>query len=233
MPTREETKLKSRETAGAYYCDADKEYWRERKANYVPKKKVTLVKKPLFINGRSFEALNHVWQFDFRETTFDMSDWEMTNDHIMQTPASLKRIVGDHAIDWCSTAGISSWLFLKHHQTVTTVECQDVCMTLAKSNINAMIKNGNSDSNRHKFIELQCNTHKAHNEATKIDWSVYDTVRLGSKSAERIYDTIKSQLTRCKILIVTSAGEGFKQQLITDGFSIVENAKGVDYFTKD
>ena len=228
-----ETKKPHRGKALAYTCDADREYWQERRRTYVPKKKVTVVKKPLFLHGRRFASLDNVWQFDFRETTHDISEWEMTNEHIMDTKGSLKRIQGVHAIDWCSNAGISSYLFLKHHETVTTVECQDICMTLAKTNINSMIKNGESDSNKHKFIELQCNMHKAHNEATKIDWSVYDTVRLGSASAERIYDTIKSQLTHCKTLIPGKIGTGFKQQLIADGFTLVENLKAVDYFTKD
>ena len=92
-------KRRNRGPAQPYFCDADREYWQDRKNNYVPVKKVVVVRKPLYLNNVRFEPLPWAWQLDKRETTYDTSDWEMTCDMIAQTPATLKRLKGDHAID--------------------------------------------------------------------------------------------------------------------------------------
>jgi len=66
-----------------------------------------------------------------------------------------------------------------------------------------------------------------------IDWSVYDTVRLGSSSAPRIYNAIRSQLKDCKLLFVNHPSDSFIEQLVQDGFKHITNLKAADYFAKD
>jgi len=126
---------KTREGPGPYYCDADREYWAERKANFILRKKLTLVKKPLYFNNVRDTLYPNVWQFDKRETTIDTSEWEMSNIVVNMTGVTLRRHEGTHAIDWCSTQGISSHLLADKHETVMTVECNSECMTMARTNI--------------------------------------------------------------------------------------------------
>ena len=223
---------KTREGPGPYYCEADKEYWADRKANFVLRKKLTLIKKPLYFNNVRDTLYPNVWQVDRRETTIDISDWEMSNIVVNMTGATLRRHEGTHAIDWCSTQGISSHLMADKHETVMTVECNSECMTMARTNIKNVAqiqKNGH----KHSFKELPCNIHTAHIEAMAIDWSVYDTVRLGSSSAPRIYNAIRSQLKECKLLFVNYPSDSFIKQLQEDGFKHITNLKAQDYFAKD
>jgi hypothetical protein len=215
-----------------YYCDADREYWKQRKETFVLPKKVVLVKKPTYLSHQSQADIGNVWQFDMRETTADRSEWEYSCITPAQTGASLKRIRGEHALDWCSTVGISSYMLLNNHTRVTTIECRPETATLARTNLKAIFKQNNIDSNRHTLVELQCNVHTSHIKAMNIDWTVYDTVRLGSNSAENIYMSIRSQLTNCKQVIVPSLTVNLKAQLLSDGYKFIENFKAADYFAK-
>tara|TARA_R110002124_G_scaffold57639_2_gene161176 strand:- start:36 stop:743 length:708 start_codon:yes stop_codon:yes gene_type:complete len=225
-------KTRTRQTAGPYYCEADKEYWQERNKNYVARKKVVLVKKTTYFNNVKEALYPSTWQFDKRETTHDTSEWEMSNIMLNVTGSSLRKHSGTHAIDWCSTHGVSSHLLAYNHETVMTVECNPECMTMAKTNIKNL-NVVNKDVDKHSFKELQCDIHNAHIVANTIDWSVYDTVRLGSSSAPRIYNAIKSQLTNCKLLFVSNCSISFQQTLIADGFKHHTNLKAHDYFAKD
>jgi len=214
---------------GAFYCEADIEYWRERKATYVPVKRLVLVKKPLYFNNIKQDT-PWIWQVDRRETNIDISDWEMSNIAVTQTGSSLRKGPrGTHCLDWCSTAGISSWLLGHSHETVTTVECRKELKTIAQTNLNKF----KTDFYKQQFIELNCNIHDAHEVAKAIEWNKYDTIRLGSSSCERIYEAIRLKITRAKVIYCYNPGPRFIQTMTQDGWAYMQNLKASDYFAKD
>jgi len=110
---------------------------------------------------------------------------------------------------------------------VTTVETNDLLRKLAKHNLNRL----GTEFYKQKFIDVDCDKYTVVDAVKQIDWSIYDTIRIGSLSYSRIYDTIKDQLGDCKIVIYKPHLD-FVEKMNKDNWVFVENPKGVDYFAK-
>ena len=211
----------------SYHCQADYEYWAERNKTFVPVKRLTFVKKPVYCNNVRSD-LPWLWSIDRRETTMDIKDWEKTEVPQNQSGATMKRLIGNHAIDWCSTFGLSSYLLGHGHETVTTVEPTLDIRKLVKVNLKRLKTNFYEQ----KFIDIDCTKDTLLDVVKQIDWSIYDTIRLGSSAYNEIYDAIYKNISKCETLVVPTASEYFVKRMDNDGFEYLTNPKGVDYFAR-
>jgi len=224
----DEVVIKRRKTAEPYECDADREYWLERKRTFVPVKRLMCVKRPVYCNSLKMDDLPWLWQIDKRETSIDISDWEKTETPQNQSGATMKRLKGNHAIDYCSTYGLSSWYLGHGHKTVTTVEPTLDIRRLAKANLKRLKTNFYEQ----KFIDIDCTKNTLMNIIKNIKWSIYDTIRLGSPAFNEMYDAIKKDISKCETLIVPTTNDYFIDKMNNDGFDYLTNPKGVDYFVR-
>jgi len=212
-----------------YYCEGDYEYWQERKRTYVPTPKMVLVKRPVYQSSLIQSDIPWLWQVDRRETSVDINDWEMNVVPSQYSGASMKRGKwGTHFLDWCSANGLTSWYAGHSHDTVTTVETNDVIRKITRANLKRL----KTDFYEQKFLDIDCTKHTLIQAIKKVNWGSYDTIRLGSDSYSIIYDHIKDQLSDCKIIVYKPSLD-FIQKLENDGYTFRENPKGVDYFAKD
>ena len=214
----------------AYYCEADYEYWRERNKNKVIVPRTTLIKRPVYQSSLRISQLPWLWHVDKRETTINWKDWEENCVPQQYSGASFRRgNWGKHAIDWCSCYGLTSWYIGHSVESVTTVDTNDLLRKLAKHNLKKL----GTEFYEQKFIDVDCNKYTVADAVKQIDWSVYDTIRLGSNSYEIIYDTVGEQFKEdCRIVIYKPQGD-FIHKMYAQGYSWIVNPKGVDYFTKD
>lgn len=212
----------------SYYCQADYEYWAERNKTYKPTPKLVMVKRPVYQSSIMQKDIPWLWQIDRRETSIDINDWEINSVPIQYCGASLKRGQwGNHMLDWCSAFGLTSWYAGHSHKIVTTVETNNFVRKLTKANLKRL----GTDFYEQKFIDLNCTKYNLTYAVQQIKWSAYDTIRLGSDSYNIIYDLVKNQLHNCKLIIYKPSLE-FINKLENDGWTLSENPKGVDYFTK-
>jgi len=211
------------------YCQADIEYWSERQKTYVPTPKVVLVKRAVYQSSIIQRDLPWLWQVDKRETSIDINDWEMNTVPMQYCGAGLRRgeYWSGNFLDWCSCYGLTSWYAGHSHSSVTTVETNNVLKKITKANLKRL----GTEFYEQKFIDLNCTKYNLIYAIQQIDWSAYDTIRIGSDSYSTIYDAVKNQLHNCKLIIYKPSLQ-FKNKLESDGWTFTENPKGVDYFTK-
>ena len=213
----------------SYYCEADMEYWRERNKNKVIYPKTVLIKRPVYQNSLRITQIPWLWNIDRRETSINLKDWEENIVPQQYSGAAFKRgDWGETAIDWCSSYGLTSWYMGHSVKSVTTVETNDLLRKLTKHNLKKL----GTEFYEQKFLDIDCDKYTVVDAVKQIDWSVYDTIRIGSTSYERIYDTIKDQLSECKIVIYKPQLD-FIHKMEKDGWQWNVNPKGVDYFAKD
>ena len=211
-----------------YHCQADFEYWSIRNKTYKPTPKLCIAKRPVYVNNYVQRHLPWIWNIDRRETTVDISHWEINTVPIQYSGASMKKkITGHHALDYCSSMGLSSWYLGFGHDKVTTIEPQTEIRTLVKHNINAL----GTSFYENDFIDIDCDKYNVIETVKKIDWTLYDTIRLGSSSYSVIYDAIKHQLDNSKIVIYKPTHD-FITKLSKDGFNFYQPERSVDYFAK-
>lgn len=212
----------------SYYCEADYEYWRERNKNKVIYPKTVLIKRPVYQSSLRIHQIPWLWQVDKRETSINWKDWEENAVPQQYSGASFKRgDWGETAIDWCSSYGLTSWYMGHSIKSVTTVETNDLLRKLAKHNLKKL----GTEFYEQKFLDVDCDKYTVADAVKQIDWSIYDTIRIGSNSYERIYDVIKDQLSDCRI-VVYKPQQDFIHKMEKDGWDWIVNPKGVDYFTK-
>ncbi len=212
----------------SYYCEADYEYWRERNKNKIIYPKTVLIKRPVYQSSLRVSQLPWLWNIDRRETSINYQDWEENTVPQQYSGASFRRgSWGDTAIDWCSCYGLTSWYMGHSIKSVTTVETNDLLRKLTKHNLKKL----GTEFYEQKFLDVDCDKYTVADAVKQIDWSIYDTIRIGSNSYERIYDAIKDQLSDCKIVIYKPQHD-FIHKMEKDGWDWIVNPKGVDYFTK-
>ena len=220
--------LQQKRNRPGYHCQADFEYWAQRNKNFKPIPKLTVVRRPVYVNNYVQKNLPWIWNIDRRETTIDIDGWELNNVPLQYSGASMKKFfTGSHALDYCSAGGLTSWYLGFGHDTVTTIEPTPQIRTLVKHNINAL----GTSFYKQKFIDIDCNKYNVIDAVKQIDWTVYDTIRLGSSSYDVIYDAIKHQLVNSKIVIYKPTMD-FIAKATNDGFEHLQNTRCVDYFMK-
>jgi lysozyme family protein len=214
----------------AYHCEADYEYWRERKKTFKPVARTVLIKRPVYQSSQVQRDLPWLWHIERRETSISLKDWEENSVPMQYSGATFKRgNWGKHAIDWCSAYGLTSWYIGHSVDTVTTVDTNDLLRKLTKINLKKL----GTEFYEQKFLDTDCDKYTVVDAVKQIDWSIYDTIRLGSNSYEKIYDTVGEQFKDdCKI-VVYKPQHDFIHKLYKDGWLWIENSKGVDYFAKD
>lgn len=213
---------------GSYYCQADYEYWAERNKTYKPTPKLVMVKRPVYQSHLRQYDIPWLWNIDRRETSIDINDWEMNIVPMSYCGASLKRGKwGENFLDWCSCFGLTSWYAGHSFKTVTTVETNDVIRKITRANLKRL----KTEFYEQKFLDIDCTKYNLIDGIKQVNWSDYDTIRLGSDSYSIIYDNIKHQLSNCKLIIYKPSLD-FIQKMENDGWSLIENPKGVDYFAK-
>jgi len=212
-----------------YYCQADYEYWQERKKSYVPTPKLVIVRRPVYQSSVLQKDMPWLWAIDRRETSINLKDWEMNVVPSQYAGAAFKRNPkGHHALDWCSCFGLSSWYMGHGHDIVTTVDTNKHIRKLTKANLKALGTNFYDQ----QFIDINCDKYTLLNVIDSIDWGIYDTIRIGSDSYMRIFDAINNQVkSGCNIVIYKPTIE-FQAKLEAMNYEVCMNPKGVDYFTK-
>tara|TARA_R100000406_G_scaffold84261_1_gene67155 strand:- start:359 stop:1027 length:669 start_codon:yes stop_codon:yes gene_type:complete len=220
--------LKSRNKP-KYYCQADYEYWKERNKNKVIVPKTVLIKRPVYQSSLRISKLPWLWQVDKRETTFDWHHWEENVVPQQYSGASFKRGEwGDQAIDWCSSYGLTSWYIGHSCKTVTTVDTNDLLRKITRHNLRKL----GTEFYEQKFIDVDCDKYTVVDAVKQIDWSIYDTIRIGSLSYSTIYDTIKDQLKANVKIAIYKPRADFVQKMHDENYELVLNPKGVDYFSR-
>jgi hypothetical protein len=214
-----------------YHCQGDYEYWQERKRTYVPTPKTVLALRPVYTSSVKNEDIPWLWQVDKRETSIDITDWEMNTVPQQYCGAGMRRgdYWGGDFLDWCSAYGLTSWYAGHSHKTVTTVETNSVLRKITRANLKRL----KTEFYEQKFLDIDCTKYTLIQAIKQIDWSVYDTIRLGSGSYSVIYDHIKHTIKDdCKIIVYKPSLD-FIEKLKQDDRRFIENLKSVDYFAKD
>lgn len=203
-----------------YLCEADKEWHQARAESYIPYDRFCLVYKPIYIGNKRQDDMPQLWQPHWSTTTIDYKQWEYSCVELWRTYMTLQKIKGSHAIDWCSTYGLSSWMLGHGHDTVTTLECNEYIMHTAKRNLKLL----KQDFYEQRFIEIDCDKHTAVARAVEQDWTPYDTIRLGSSNYKDIYRAIRPQLDNCRLLTTAVYDPDFSNELIMDDWRALPTA---------
>lgn len=204
----------------SYSCEADREWHQARAESYTPVDRFCIVRKPVYLGNKRLDDMPHLWQPHYSSSTIDYSNWEKSCVELWRTYATIKKQPGSHAIDWCSTNGLSSWFLGHGHQSVTTIECNDYMMHTAKMNLKIL----KTDFYEQQFIEIDCNKLTAVASAVETDWTPYDTVRIGSSNYRDIYRAIRPQLDNCKRIMTAVYDPEFGDELMMDDWQLVPSA---------
>ena len=213
-----------------YFCEADYEYWQKRKAEYKPVPRLVLTRRSVYVSSVKSEDLPLLWQIDRRETSIDLDEWEMNTVPQQYCGAGMRRgdYWGGHFLDWCSAFGLTSWYAGHSHKTVTTVDTNAVIRKLTRANLKKL----GTEFYEQKFLDIDCTKYTLIQAIKKIDWGMYDTIRIGSASYNVIYDHIKNSIKDdCKIIVYKPSLD-FIKKLKQDNRQFIENLKGIDYFAK-
>lgn len=115
-----------------YYCEADREYWRELKTREsTPSIVMKRINSP--VDGR------RMWVVDGRMTSKGYTDdWlYCTTNGLNRFSTAHSRLSGNRALDICSTYGVSSRAFLDGgHSSVVIVEPEELIADLVIKNLN-------------------------------------------------------------------------------------------------
>ena len=186
-----------------YYCDADKEYWKELKEKFANKPPSICYKRTTSILG------DDMWIIEGRGTSRNLQQNSLMWYCPVQNRFNIShgKCKGFRALDICSSYGVSSKAFLNNHHSVDVIEPEEFMASVVACNSRIW-----RVSDR---MHVQC-TDDLHN----IVYSGYDSVRLGTHKLAYILMECPEIYNVKNIVLDFSLNEKFKQSILERGYEV-------------
>ena len=203
----------------AFYCEADKEYWRQLKETRHLRKHDTVVMK--YIPCPPYSNENY-WTVDGKMTTRGILTrsfcWHPTGNS--GPPILYNKLQGNRALDICSSYGISSREFCVGHNSVDVLELEDWYARIVEVNVN----NWGYRDRISVAVER---------DFTQIDYAGYDSVRFGTKKVEYLFYKNPQSLLQVKnIAFEFQVNQMIVDTLYKEGYRTSLNYSSCDVFSK-
>jgi hypothetical protein len=186
-----------------FYCDADKDYWKELKQKFANKPPSICYKRTTSVYGED------MWVVEGRGTARHL----LQDSLVWYCPIQNRYNIGHgkcrgfRALDICSSYGVSSRAFLEHHHRVDIIEPEEFMASLVACNSRIW-----KVADR---MHVMCRQ-----DFDAIQFSSYDSVRIGTNKLAYILMECPDIYNVKNIVLDFAIGDKIKESIIERGYEV-------------